>query len=134
MMCRERLESRIIFVFFKIIFIIVLGCPSSDRALTGCEMSRHQHPPGWNQEGPAGARKAWSSGEVLPRPASGSGADQSNVCWPLHFRDGKRITHATFFEHLRLYIKPDVTTSCLVYWVKLGGLEKFFFFQFNEIE
>lgn len=94
-------------IMIYVSWIVDLGCPSSDGALSGCEMSRHCHSPGWNQEGPAGARKTWSSGEILPRPASGSGADQSNVRWPLHFRHGKKMTPTKQF-YLLSY-KDNVT-------------------------
>lgn len=87
-------------------FLIVgLGCSSSDGALSGCEMSRYRYSPGWNQEGSAGARPTWSSGEVLPGPATSSGADQSDIRWPLLSRHGEKITHALHNVFMvRLYI------------------------------
>lgn len=74
-----------------------LGCSSYDGALSGCKITRYRHSTGWDQEGTAGAFQTWSSGEVLSRPAPSSGADQSNVRWPLHSRHGVKITQNTFF-------------------------------------
>ena len=61
-----------------------LGQPPADRALPGRQVSGHRHPPGRDQEGPAGAGPAGGPGEVLPRAAPGGAADQGHLRGPLH--------------------------------------------------
>lgn len=90
---------------------VELGCSSSDGALSGREVSRHRHPPGWNQEGPAGPGKTWSSGEVLSRTASSSEVDQSNVCRPLHSGHGERILPSCFQVPMYDLLKTHKITS-----------------------
>lgn len=70
----------------------VVGGPPADGTLSGSQVSRHWHSPGWNQKGPTGFGPAWSSGEVLPQSAAGSGADQSHVHRPLLSGHGEEIT------------------------------------------
>lgn len=99
-----------------------LGSPSHDGALSGCEMSRYQHSPGWNQEGPAGACQTWSSGEVLPRPAPSGGADQSDVRWPLHSRHGEEISAVA---------NPDCSGSLVFQYSALICIDKFIYLKKN---
>lgn len=72
--------------------IAVLGRSSHDGALSGRQVPRYPHPPGGNQEGPAGSGQTWSSGEVFPRPARGGGADQGDVRRPLRPGFGEEIS------------------------------------------
>lgn len=75
----------------------VMGGPPPDWALSGCQVPRHRHSPGWNQEGPAGFGPARSSGKVLSKRTNSGGTDQSHICRPLHSGHGESLVDFFFF-------------------------------------
>lgn len=86
--------------YVRMFFLIGLAKSSANRALPGGEMSWYWNSPGWNKEGPTGSFPAWSSWKIFPWPIASSGANQSNICRPVHAWHGTKTKKTLYINRV----------------------------------